>query len=189
MFAFDGPAWYGIWEELRSRTGGAPILPKLLSVAFCCISWLTPTPGVVALISPSVCKLNFNLGDEYARPELDAKLRILFSQAFNSAPEIDQLRLELPPSHLGPHLLKSYCFRIRSLEVDPQLDFEGLQPLTELPALQHLSISLSMQNLGYFPEASSSLTLKFVTTLEVGGTWIDLSTASCVGSIARPHCV
>ncbi|KAI1787395.1 hypothetical protein LXA43DRAFT_712467 [Ganoderma leucocontextum] len=34
LFAFDGPAWCRIWEELLSVTDRAPILPKLLSVAF-----------------------------------------------------------------------------------------------------------------------------------------------------------
>ena len=173
LFAFDGPAWCGIWEEMRSRTANAPILPNLLSVAFCSKSWAVLTPGALALISPSVCRLNFNLGDEYEWPALDEKLRCLFSQCFNSSPHIDQLRLELPPSRLGASLLQSHCSRIRHLEVYPQLDLDGVRMLMELPALQHLSISLVRGNL---PDANASFTFASVTTFTVAGTWTNLST-------------
>ncbi|KAM5530648.1 hypothetical protein V8D89_005245 [Ganoderma adspersum] len=173
LFAFDGPAWCGIWEELRSRTGNVPILPNLLSVAFCRKSWAALTPGALALISPSVCSLNFNLGNENECPVLDEKLRILFSQCFNTAPKIDQLRLELTPSRLGQPLLQIHCSRIRRLEVYPQIDFEGLRVLTNLPTLQRLSIALIEENV---PEANPTLIFKYLTKLDVEGTWTNLST-------------
>ncbi|KAM5530656.1 hypothetical protein V8D89_015677 [Ganoderma adspersum] len=173
LFAFDGPAWCGIWEELRSRTGNVPILPNLLSVAFCRKSWAALTPGALALISPSVCNLNFNLGNENEWPVLDEKLRFLFSQCFNTAPKIDQLRLELPPSRFGAPLLQIHCSRIRRLEVYPQIDLESLRILTGLPALQHLSISLVRRDL---PDGNTSFKLTSVATFVVEGTWLNLST-------------
>ena len=171
LFSFDGPAWCGIWDELLSRTPRAPILPNVFSIAFCRISWWALTPGALALILPSVCGLNFNLGDEFAWPALDENLRCLFSQSFTSAPEIDHLRLGFPLSHLGSPLLKIHCSSLRRLEVAPQVDFEYLRILADLPALQHLSVSLSREN---FPAGYSSFTFKSVTTLIVEGTWVNL---------------
>ena len=183
LFAFDGPAWCGMWEELQSRTGNAPILPKLLSIAFCKISWSVPTPGAFALIqSPSVRNLNFNLGDGDSWPARDEKLRCLFSQSFHSAPEIDQLRLQLPPSRLGSPLFQTNCSCIRRLEVDSQLDLEGLLILTELPVLQHLSISLVREDM--IPDAHTSFTFTSVTTFIVAGTWTNLSTL--LGTVRLP---
>ena len=179
LFAFEGPAWCGIWEELRPRSlaGDGPILPRLLSVAFCVKSWSDldgdVTPGALALIrSPSVSKLNFNLGTWYHWPNIDEKLRSLFSQCFNSAPEIDQLRLEIPPSRLGPPLFQLHCSRIRRLEVYPQLDLDGVRILTELSALQYLSISLVQENL---PRVNTSFKFASITTFVVEGTWTNIS--------------
>lgn len=184
LFAFDGPAWCELWEELRSRADGAPILPNVLTVAFCRISWKTLNPGVLALISPSVRKLNFNLENRYSWPDVEEKLRCLFSQAFTAAPEIDQLRLELPPCRLGSPLLRSHCSRVHRLEIDLMLDIEALRPLSELPALQRLSIQLSREN---FPEANLRGTLKFITTLSVGGTWVNVSTLLNTISLPSMH--
>ncbi|KAI1787410.1 hypothetical protein LXA43DRAFT_1165746 [Ganoderma leucocontextum] len=139
LFAFDCPAWCDIWEELQSRTEGAPILPKLLSVAFCHISTRALTPGALALISPS----------------------------------IEKLRLEVPPSVLGPPLLQMHCAHVRYLKVFPQLDIEELLLLTALPALQFLSISLS--STVSVPRATPALPFESVTTLVVEGTWANLS--------------
>ncbi len=172
LFSFDGPAWCGIWEQLWSHTEGAPILPKLLSVAFCHISTGALTQGALALISPSVRRLNFNLGSACSWPPLDAKSRCLFSRCLNSAPEIEKLRLGVPPSILGPPLLQMHCSYVRHLEIFPQLDLEELQLLTALPALQSLSISLSSM-LGH-ARVTPSLPLESVTTLMVEGAWADL---------------
>ena len=172
LFAFDGPAWGRIWGELRSRTDGVPILPSLLSVAFCRISTQALNPDAFALISSSVRKLNFNI-DPYGGHILDEKLRCLFSRSFRCSPKIDNLRLELPPSLLGPSLLRAHCSRIHRLEVFPQIDLDELRLLTELPALQHLSISLPRQTIH---DASPPFTLPSVSTLVVGGPWTNLST-------------
>ncbi|KAM5530658.1 hypothetical protein V8D89_015679 [Ganoderma adspersum] len=172
LFAFDGPAWGRIWGELRSCIDGAPILPNLLSVAFCRISTQALNPDAFVLISPSVRKLNLNI-DPYGGHILDEKLRCLFSRSFDCSPEIDNLRLELPPSRLGPSLLRTHCSHIHHLEVFPQIDLDELQLLTELPALQHLAISLPRQTIH---DASPPFTLPSVSTLVVGGTWTNLST-------------
>ena len=172
MFAFDGPAWGRIWGELRSRTDGAPILPSLLSVAFCRISTQALNSDAFALISSSVRKLNFNI-DPYGGHILDEKLRCLFSRSFRCSPEIDNLRLELPPSRVGPSLLRTHCSRIHRLEVFPQIDLDELRLLTELPALQHVSISLPRQTIH---DTSPPFTLPSVSTLVVGGPWTNLST-------------
>ncbi|KAM5540944.1 hypothetical protein V8D89_005255 [Ganoderma adspersum] len=172
LFSFDGPSWCGIWEDLRSHTGGAPVLARLLSVAFCHISTRALTPGAFALISPSIRRLNFNLESACTWPPLEDKLRCLFSRSVSLAPEVEKLRLELPPSILGFPLLKTHCSYVRHLEVFPQLDFEELQILTALPVLQSLSISLSAQN----PTGSApSLSFEAITTLIVQGPWPDLS--------------
>ncbi|KAM5545971.1 hypothetical protein V8D89_000097 [Ganoderma adspersum] len=164
-----------------------PILPKLLSVAFClkCRSDIDGdlTPEALALIqSPSVSKLDFNLGTWYPRPKIDEELRCLFSQCFNSAPEIDQLRLELPPSHLGPPLLQVHCSRIHRLEVYLQLDLDAVR--TELPALQHLSMSLVRPRENLPRANTTSSTFTSVTTFVVEGTWINFSTL--LGTICLP---
>ncbi|PIL25778.1 hypothetical protein GSI_11528 [Ganoderma sinense ZZ0214-1] len=184
LYAFDGPAWCAIWEELRSRTDAAPILPNVLSVAFCRISWHALTPGAFALISPSVSRLNFNLGDEYSWPASDGNLRSLFSQCFTSAPGIDHLRLEFPLSRLGLPLLQAHCFRLCHLEVVPLLDLDDLRLLTGLPALQHLSISLSRED---FPAASASLTFRSVSTLVVEGTWSNLAAFLAAAHLPLMH--
>ncbi|KAM5530655.1 hypothetical protein V8D89_015676 [Ganoderma adspersum] len=170
LFVFDGPAWCAVWEELLGVTDRAPILPKLLSVAFCHFSPQALNPGAFALISPSVRNLNLNVDNDGWR-ELDEKFRSIFTQSFSAAPEINKLRLEFHPSSLGPFLLQAHCSNLRHLEVFPLLDLDGLRLLTELSALQHLSISLSRQD---FPSASASLTFKSVTVLVVEGTWVNL---------------
>ena len=172
LFSFDGPSWCGIWEDLRSHTGGAPVLPKLLSVAFCHISTRALTPGALALISPSVRRLNFNLESACTWPPLEDKLRCLFSQTFSASPEIEKLRLELHPSILGLPLIQTHCSYVRHLEVFPQLSFEELQIITSLPELQSLSISLSTQG---HTGGASPLQLQSITTLFVQGTWPDLN--------------
>ncbi|PIL25776.1 hypothetical protein GSI_11526 [Ganoderma sinense ZZ0214-1] len=172
LFSFDGPSWCGIWEDLRSHTGGAPILPKLVSVAFCHISIKAVTPGALALISPSVRRLNFNLESACTWPPLEDKLRCLFSQSLNSAPEIEKLRLELLPSILGAPLLHTHCSYVRHLEVFPQLDVEELRILSALPALQSLSISLSAQ---FHAGTEPPLPFETVTALAVQGTWPNLT--------------
>ena len=173
LFSFDGPKWCGIWEEMRCRMEGAPILPKLMSVAFCRISTEAVTPGALALISPSVRKLNFNLEGACTWPPLDDKLRNLFSQSFNSSPEIEKLRLELPPSLLGSPLLQTHCSHVGHLEVFPQLDLEELLLLTAIPSLQSLAISLSSA-LGV-AGSPSALLFKSITTLVIEGTWANIS--------------
>ena len=108
----------------------------------------------------------------------------MFSQSFTSAPAIDHLRLELPLSRLGSPLLQTHCSRLRYLEVVPLLDLDGLRVLTELPALQHLSISLSSQD---FPATNASLTLKSVTTLVVGGIWTNLAVFFTIVRLPSMH--
>ena len=65
LSASDAPALCDVWDKLLSCIECAPILPNVLSIAFCRISWRTLTPEPLTLISPSVRKLNFNLGDEF----------------------------------------------------------------------------------------------------------------------------
>ncbi|KAM5540938.1 hypothetical protein V8D89_005249 [Ganoderma adspersum] len=158
----------------RDSWSGAPVLPRLLSVAFCHISTRALTPGALALISPSIRRLNFNLESACTWPPLEDKLRSLFSQSVSLAPEIEKLRLELLPSILGFPLMQTHCSYVRHLEVFPQLDPEELQILTTLPALQSLSISLSALPQG---RTGAALPLQFesITALVIQGTWPNLS--------------
>ncbi len=135
LFAFDGPSWCKIWEELLSVTEHDPVLQKLSSVAFCDITRQAICPGALALISPSVRKLNFSIKGAYSWAPFDERLRSLFSQSFDAAPEIEKLRLEVLPSRLGASLLQVHCYRIHDLEVFPQLNLEDLPALMELPTL------------------------------------------------------
>ena len=108
----------------------------------------------------------------------------MFSQSFAAAPAIDRLRLEFPLSRLGSPLLQAHCSRLRYLEVVPLLDLDGLRVLTELPALQHLSISLSREA---FPATNASPTLKSVTTLSVGGIWTNLAVLFTIARLPSMH--
>ncbi|TBU40498.1 hypothetical protein BD309DRAFT_967361 [Dichomitus squalens] len=56
LFAFDGPKQCGLWSELRLAMDGTAILQMLQSLSF---SQRDLTPGVFALISTSVGKLDF----------------------------------------------------------------------------------------------------------------------------------
>ncbi|PIL25752.1 hypothetical protein GSI_11502 [Ganoderma sinense ZZ0214-1] len=153
----------------------APILPKLSSVAFCHLMRQDLCPGAFALISPSVRKLNFSIKSVHAWPPFDEKLRFVFSRTFDAAPQIEGIRLELLPTRLGAPLLQAHCSRVRHIEVFPQLDFEDLAALAELPALQHLSVSLDLKP--STPEVASVLVFKSVTTLAIKGIWTELSRA------------
>lgn len=184
LFAFDSPAWCGIWQELQTRIDGAPILPKLLAVAFCNISTQPLALGSLALISLPVRKLNFTLEDEDAGPAFQDKLRCLFSQSFTLAPEIDKLRLELQPSILDRSLLQAHCSHLCYVKVVPQMNLEDLRLLAELPALQHLSISLPRE---YFPEARSSPTFASVTALAVAGTWANIGALLATTRLPSVH--
>ena len=172
--------------ELRSRID-VPTLPKLLTVAFCRISWQTLTPEALALVSSSVRKLNFNPGHENSWSELQEKLRCLFSQTLTSASEIDQLRLQLCPSLPGKPLLQTRCSRIHHLEIEPQLGLDELRLLTEFPALQHLSIRLSRMN---SPTGENPfLAMEFIATLAVEGAWMDLCTLFNAARLSSMHTV
>ncbi|PIL25793.1 hypothetical protein GSI_11543 [Ganoderma sinense ZZ0214-1] len=172
LFVFDGPAWSAIWEELLAVTDRAPILPRLLSVAFCHFTPQTINRGAFALISPSVHNLNLSISSDvwFQRNE---KFRSIFTQNFSAALEIEKLRIDFPPYTVGESLLQTHCSQLLHLEISPLLDLDGLRSLTALPALQHLSISLSRED---FPEINPSFTFESITTLVVEGTWTNLST-------------
>ena len=151
-------------------TDRVPILPKLLSVSFRDVPTRALSPGALSLISPSVRKLNLDI-DLDGWTQWDEKFRCIFTQSFNAAPEIEQLRLASHPSILGLPLLQTHCSRLYQLEVFPPLDLDSLRLLTELPALQHLSISLSRED---FPGINPAIIFLSVTTLDVEGTWVNL---------------
>ncbi|TBU60054.1 hypothetical protein BD310DRAFT_848383 [Dichomitus squalens] len=141
LFAFDGPRWSKLWEKLRSSIDGAPILPGLSSVSFCCFSSREITQGIFALISHS---------------------------AFRAGPGITTLRLALPPSTLGPSLLRNHCSYLRHLQVTPRVNVDDLRLLDDLHALEHLSISLSSDL------RPLHLTLPSLVTLVIAGHWKDM---------------
>ena len=164
-------------------TDRAPILPKLLSVAFCHFAPRALNPGAFALISPSVRNLNLNIDNDGWR-ELDKKLLSTFTRSFSAAPDIEKLRLEFHPSGLGSSLLQTHCSRLLHLEVFPLLDFDDLRLLAELPALQHLSISLSKED---FPAASASLAFNCISTLAVEGPWANLNALFATTRLPSMH--
>ncbi|TBU60045.1 hypothetical protein BD310DRAFT_923761 [Dichomitus squalens] len=62
LFIFEGPKWSRLWDELQSAAGGITILPMLYTVTFCEVgSRRAVTPGIFALIPPSVGKLRLPL--------------------------------------------------------------------------------------------------------------------------------
>ncbi|TBU39945.1 hypothetical protein BD309DRAFT_968570 [Dichomitus squalens] len=62
LFIFDGPKWSRLWDELQSAAGGITILPMLYTVSFCEIGPRRAlTPGIFALLPPSVGKLRLPL--------------------------------------------------------------------------------------------------------------------------------
>ncbi|PIL25795.1 hypothetical protein GSI_11545 [Ganoderma sinense ZZ0214-1] len=156
LFAFDGPAWCTIWEELLAVTDHAPVLPKLQSVAFCYFSSTALNTAAFSLLSPSVRKLNLNIDNE-DWSESDVKICGIFTHSFGAAPEIEKLQLECHPSGLGLSLLQTYCSHLHRLEVSLPLDLEAMQLLVQLPALQYLSISLTQWD---FSETSLSFAFK-----------------------------
>ncbi|TBU40500.1 hypothetical protein BD309DRAFT_870151 [Dichomitus squalens] len=171
LFAFDGPKWCGLWDELRSATNCAAVLPMLQSVSFCSISERSVNLGTFALISPTVHRLHLPFESRRSSPQRHEMLCTIFSRAFLAAPNVAELRLALPPSRFGLALLQTHCSRVSHIEVDPQLDVQDLGMLAQLPALRSLSISISL--LAY---PSCSLTFRSLTTLKVAGSWSDIST-------------
>ena len=176
LFAFDGPAWCALWEELLSVTDRALILPNLFSVAFCDITRDTVHAGALSLISRSVRKLNFSIDSPVPQVPLDERLCSLLVQCFYAAPEIEQLRLELPPFRLGTALLQTHCSRVNYLEVFPQIHLRDLSVLAELPSLRYLAISLASQPTWGLSEPPTSLAFDSISTLVVEGTWVNVRT-------------
>ncbi|TBU23304.1 hypothetical protein BD311DRAFT_791745 [Dichomitus squalens] len=78
LFIFDGPKWSRLWDELQSAAGGITILPMLDTVTFCEIgSRRALTPGIFALIPPSVGKLRIPLPPSRLDPSM---IRTYFPQ-------------------------------------------------------------------------------------------------------------
>ncbi|EJF61343.1 hypothetical protein DICSQDRAFT_180662 [Dichomitus squalens LYAD-421 SS1] len=71
LFIFDGPKWSRLWDELQHATGGITILPMLDTVTFCEIGPRRAlTPGIFALIPPSVGKLRLPLPPSRLDPSM-----------------------------------------------------------------------------------------------------------------------
>ncbi|EJF61349.1 hypothetical protein DICSQDRAFT_136564 [Dichomitus squalens LYAD-421 SS1] len=78
LFIFDGPKWSRLWDELQHATGGITILPMLDTVTFCEIGPRRAlTPGIFALIPPSVGKLRLPLPPSRLDPSM---IRTYFPQ-------------------------------------------------------------------------------------------------------------
>ena len=192
LYAFDGPAWCSLWEQLLLAIGGAPILPRLASVAFCNV-WTRQAlcPEALALVSPSVRKLYFNVrSPREPLSATDEKTGTLLSRIFEAAPEIEQLRLEaLPfPGWLKAPSFRARCSRLRHLEVDPPIHPLDFAVLTELPMLRYLSLSLSRVHAEpSSPTTPPLLTLRSVMTLVIKGPLMGLNWALCAMHLPSMH--
>ncbi|KAI0702803.1 hypothetical protein C8T65DRAFT_831089 [Cerioporus squamosus] len=168
-----------IWNELVPALRGAPVLPAL-----CTIDLVfqrrqpregrapllplvnNPRRGVLWLITPTVHHLYLSIPHRVSDSVAILTEREILREACKAAPDLEELRLFLPWS-MEFDFLRSHE-RLRAIEIDRLPNTDALEPLSTLPNLEFLSLSI---------EVASSIPLTFnrLRELELRGLWPELA--------------
>ena len=125
------------WREMANLMEGYSILPLLDAVSLYGHGIRVLNPGGLSLISASVHELSFHL--VISDSDQDG-IQALFLEAIEAAPHLERLHLFAPL--LDPQALHALQRRerLRSLAIKSQIQAVALQPLSQLPNLETLSV-------------------------------------------------